>query len=1114
VSTVAAPRGPLDPRLLRHARSARGGVALAALVGLGTAVATVVQALALATVVARLVGGTGVAGVHTPLVVLAGVVVARGVLGWAAEVVAVRTAAAVQAQLRVAVLAAALQRGPVWLEGRPAGALATLLTSGVRALQEWFGRYLPALVLATVLPAAVVVVIAVHDVESAVIVVATLPLVPVFAVLVGWATRERAQAQWRATGDLTGHFLDAVAGLRTLRTYGRAQRQVRVVADVAERHRRTTVPVLRLAFLSSAALELVGTISVALVAVSAGLRLVAGSLGLQAALTVILLAPEAYRPLREVGARFHASADASTVLGEVEEVLDGAVPVRVGESAGVRLRGVRVLVDGAELLAATDLDAGPAALTVLTGTSGVGKSTLLDVVLGHRRPSSGTVTRPGGPVAVVPQRPGFPGARTVAGALRGGWSQARPEDLVAVLADVGLDGEIELAQPLAEAGGGLSAGQRQRLAVARALLAVRGGARVLVADEPTAHLDPVSEARVVAALLALAHRHDQPCTVLAVAHRPALVAAADGVVRLADPVPGAATVAPRAVTVAPRAVTVAPRAVTVGPRAAQSPPSPATATRVRATAALGLLLGVGAAVAGIGLTATASWLIVRAADRPPVLELSIAVVATRFFGVSRPVLRWLERTTTHSVALGSVARLRASVYAALVPRVPGPAVPRSGSVLTGLVDDVDALADRGVRAVQPLAVAAVVAVLAAAAAALVLPAAAGVLVAGLLVAGVLAPALTVRATRRADRAGAAATAALAEELVEVLRSPRDVTEPAPLLARAARAAERVRTSQTSRAGALGVGAGLGAAALAALPLAVVAVAAPALATGRIGPTLLAVLVLTPLALGEVLAEVPVAVAALLRAAAARLRLDALRSSPPPATEPAVPVPAPATGQPVTVLVEGLDAGWGERPAVRGLDLELAEGERVAVLGASGSGKSTLAAVLLRLLDPLAGSVRLGGTDTRELDGDTVRRHVGWVSDDDHVFAASLRANLALARPGATDDELARALDRAGLGSWVGRLEVTLGDGALTLSGGERRRLALARALLAGAPVLVLDEPTEGLDPPTARRVLADVLDAADGRTVLLLAHRDEGLDRVDRVLELVDGRLVGTRTPV
>ncbi|NNH22604.1 thiol reductant ABC exporter subunit CydC, partial [Pseudokineococcus marinus] len=350
-------RGPVDPRLLRQAPGARPWVAAVVVASALQAVVTVALAGVLAGLVTALValadpgraGERPALGVDGWLALLAAGLLLRAVLSWAERVLTTRTGAVAVDEVRRAALAAVLRRGPAWVAQHGPSRLGALLTGGVDALRPWFDGYLPSLVVAAVVPPLVVLAMLLVDPASALVVLVTLPLVPVFAALVGWATAERAQQRWEATQRLAGHFLDVVQGLPTLRLFGRAQRQVDVVADMTRRQAAETTRVLRLAFLSSTALDLVGTLSVGLVAVEAGLRVAAGSMDLLPALLVILLAPEAYRPMREVGARFHAAADATAVVDEVDAVLTGddggaapVAPAAVGApsvaAAGVRVR--------------------------------------------------------------------------------------------------------------------------------------------------------------------------------------------------------------------------------------------------------------------------------------------------------------------------------------------------------------------------------------------------------------------------------------------------------------------------------------------------------------------------------------------------------------------------------------------------------------------------------------------------------------------------------------------------------------------------------------------------------------------------------------------------------
>ena len=319
-------RGPLDPRLLRHARTARAGVAALALLGAAQAAATLTVAGALT----LLVADTTTGGTPTALALLAGAFAARAGLTWAEQVVAQRTAARVTDELRRAALAATVRRGPAWAAGFGIGRLSAVLSTGLDALRPWFAGYLPALVLSVALPSLVVAAIAVVDPASALVTIVTLPLVPLFGALIGWATQARARQRWAADARLAGHFLDVVRGLTTLRVYGRAEHQVDVVAAMTDRHRGATMRVLRVAFLSSTALDLVGTLSVGLIAVEAGLRVAGGSLGLGPALLVILLAPEVYRPLREMASRYHASADSggAPLHSSCEYLVEGPEPSR------------------------------------------------------------------------------------------------------------------------------------------------------------------------------------------------------------------------------------------------------------------------------------------------------------------------------------------------------------------------------------------------------------------------------------------------------------------------------------------------------------------------------------------------------------------------------------------------------------------------------------------------------------------------------------------------------------------------------------------------------------------------------------------------------------------
>lgn len=545
---------PLDPRLLRYARTTRTYLLLSVVLGAATAGLVIAQATLLADTVSRaFLGRATLDALRTPMLLLLGVVAGRGLVAWLQEVAAHRSSAAVKSQLRGRLLGHALRLGPRWLAGERSGELATLATRGVDALDGYFSRYLPQLVLAVIVPAAVGFRILLDDWLSALTIALTLPLIPIFAILVGITTRWKMDRQWRTLSKLAGHFLDVVAGLPTLKIFGRAKAQARTIREVTDSYRRATMSTLRVAFLSALVLELLSTISVALVAVSIGLRLLQGTVDLRTALLILILAPEAYLPLRQVGAQYHASVEGLTAAERVFEVVETPVPASGTRTdvpdlahATLRLDSVTVTYDGRETptLDSFSLTVHPGETVALVGPSGSGKSTVLSLLLGFVRPDTGRVLADWVDVAAfdpdvwrsrivwVPQRPHL-FAGTVADNIRLGRPDATDDDIRRAAEAANAVEFVEalpqgFATRLGERGTGLSTGQRQRIALARAFLR---DAPLLLLDEPTSNLDQESEAAVAEAVARLAEGR----TVVLVAHRPALAALADRVVRL-DPV--------------------------------------------------------------------------------------------------------------------------------------------------------------------------------------------------------------------------------------------------------------------------------------------------------------------------------------------------------------------------------------------------------------------------------------------------------------------------------------------------------------------------------------------------------------------------------------------------
>ncbi|GAA5159049.1 thiol reductant ABC exporter subunit CydC [Ornithinimicrobium tianjinense] len=1157
---------PFDPALLRALPETRRPVAVLSAVGVASGVVAIAQALVLALVVGQVVGGGRLGPVLAGLV---GLLALRGVLAALSEYAARRAGLRVAAAVRLAVLRRWLGR-PV--EERPADEVAvTRVGEGMTAIEPYVARYLPALVTAAVVPVLAVGALLVVDPWSALIVVLTLPLLPVFAALIGQHTAAQTERRWGAMALLSGHFLDVVRGLPTLVAYGRATAQVGVVREVGERHRRATVSTLRTAFLSTAALELLATISVAMVAVAVGLRLAYGAMDLVVGLTAILLAPEAYWPVRRVGAEFHSAADGAAVLEEL--VADGTLarpaasqaasvpttrpippaqertctpePVTVGASSGqilaaragalrpgaVGLESVSYAHRGRERTVADvtlRTDAAPG-LTALTGPSGAGKTTVLELLAGLRTPTSGTVCAPAAHLAS--QRPVIlPGTVRDNLALVGG-AAVRPDGsthgsahgstddaaMILALQRVGLWSALEdrqgLDTVLGDDGFGLSAGQRARLALARATLT---DAPLVLLDEPTANVAAASVPLLHEVILELATQR----RVIAVTHDPALSALADDRWRLEPaaltghlstgqaPADGCAALACHIDRPGDECDTTA---VHIDARAQPvTPQPPATiTTSPRARLALACLLGGTSVACGVALTATSGWLIVQASTMPVVLTLMVAIVGVRAFGLFRPVLRYAERVASHDVALEELAERRADVFARLVPLTPARLGRHSrGEVLTTVVRDLDDVVDERVRVTVPAWSALIASVVGATLAAWHLPLAGAAVLAGALAVALLTSlgyaaeltsqhaAVTARGTVRRV-ATALAGQLLAVQSVTGRRAAARILADVDNADRAqARAESRLITVRALVLAGLWL-------VVAATTAAVAVTVWQAHAAGALSGPYAALVALVPMALADTWVGLADVAGSRARARAAAARLEAVLDQTPAVAATGSSHPEPGTP---ALDLDAVSATWEpgsarHTPALTGLDLHLPAGSRVALTGPNGVGKSTALAVLARHLDPLAGRYAVSGTDARDLDVDAVRAGLALVDDEPHAFAGTVRANLTLARPDANDAQIVAALKAVDLGWWLRTLPDGLDTRLTGLSGGERARLSMARALLSGRPVLLLDEPAAHLDDATAGRALGGLL-AADPerrRTHVMVSHRPEDLAGWDEV---------------
>ncbi|MFC9354671.1 thiol reductant ABC exporter subunit CydD [Arthrobacter sp. NPDC057013] len=1077
-------------------------------------------------------------------------VVLRSVTVWAQGVAARRAALGVKEELRAQLLETALRNG-VRAAGPSDGGLAVLATRGLDALDSYYTQYLPALVNCAAIPLLLGARILFADWVSAVVIVLTVPLVPLFMVLIGRYTEDKVRDAQAALSRLSGHMLELAKGLPVLVGLGRAAAQRRALEEMSEDYRSRTMGTLRTAFLSALALELIATISVAVVAVFIGVRLVHGDMALEAGLLALILAPDCYLPLRELGTAHHASDDGRAALAETTAVLDAPEPRRLGpgpasvggKPASFTVRDLTVSYPGRQGPAVGPLSfSAPAGLvTALDGPSGAGKSTVLGVLAGTVGTGAGTAVSgtlegfTAGGVAWVPQHPVMVAdtvrgevllyltagrslaAATAAGRAASGANAAQAGEVLRCLAAVGAD-HLADKHP-AE----LSPGELRRVALARGLARIEAGATVLLLDEPTAHLDRDSANRVHDAIRALRGR----ATVILVAHDRQTRELADRIVRLSGRGAGAAgeTSAPVESSTgipasAHASASPAVPGTTAGFTGAGAQVSPGRTAGmlarllapVRGRFAASGLVGALAALFAVALSGLSGWLILRASEQPPIMYLLTAIVGVRFFGIGRAVLRYWERLLLHEAVFASLTKLRGGLWASLSQRALSlRRLLQGGNVLGAVIEDVDTVRDLLPRVVLPPVTAVAVAAAAAGSVAWLLPAALPAVLAAALVSLLAAPAAALLADRMSAQAEQRLRSGVLRRVAAALDARAELhangaTEP---VLDGIRALDRDATAAARRsAWAEGLGQALSVAACGAAALYSAVLAAPLVQAGSLPATTVGVLVLLQLALAEPFGAMTTAVRQFpaLRAVLRRVGESGVLQRGEPGTgrdsgQPSRPRPREFGQQ--GVELDGLSAAWPGGGAVfRGLSAVAEPGRWLAVTGPSGAGKSTLLAVMLGFLPAREGRIAVTGT-------------AAWCPQEAHLFDSTVRGNLLLGsprqEPGAgssaeTEQVMREALDAVGLAPLLARLEdgldTRIGPGGAFLSGGERQRLAVARTLMTQADVILLDEPTAHLDAESGRALIADLRAGLASRTVVLVTHNPADISPDDALLDL------------
>lgn len=1128
--------------ILLELPTGRRGFALSVFSALARAVGVVLIAEA----VVRAIVGESAPALWVVLGILGAVLRGGGV--WLDRSLGAALASESKRRLRTGILSALLRA-----RGRPRPTAAVTVTRGIDDLDDYFSTVVPALCAAAVVPVVLLVRIVFSDLLSAIIIAVCLPLVPLFMVLIGRYTAESTAATMAALERLSDHLAELAEGLPVLIGLGRSRDHARRLRELGERYHQANLTTLRVAFLSSLALELITTISVALVAVVIGLRLVNGTMDLSSGLFVLLIAPECFAPLRELGSGFHASENgresrsrALNLLNEAQAAGEEGTLAQP-EPADERVEQRVLYADGTIVSWAGTIDSGPG-VTAISGGSGAGKTTVLSALVGSLPADVRTTVAPM-PAAYMPQVPRM-FASTIGTEL----------NLFGLDQDKGSRALEKAGLPTdpMTATAALSPGQRRRLALVRVLNRLDAGAEALVLDEPTAHLDADS-ADIVIAMIAEAattHRvilasHDERVRALADTeirpqkHRTRIDTGADEDVSSAGAVhegghtpvrgdrPVGGGVPADGDVPADRADGTKDVTVREDHRPTEELSGHEAETRTAAlkrrwsilnsslplftpTMLVAVVTACASSLAAIALTAVSAWLIVKASYQLPIMVLMVAIVGVRFFGLSRSVLLYVSRLKLHSAIFSALTRLRTRLWEHF-ERVgmSDRKLLTSDSALRAMVADADDVRDLVPRTLFPPVVAVMVIFCVGIAAALldfgsltwfVVLAAANLIVLPLLV--IRSESALARGIRD-DQNRILSLLARALSAKDDLRLNGVDSRAVDLLSALE---DRLRDKQARSARIYGI-------AHLWLQLSTLITAVIVASTSSAPTEILAVPALMALGLNEVFAS---ALGAFRQLPALGAALDALPAWGPvtgndeeSANSADTESNSPATEELESLDLTGITVGWDETPVVQDLDLHADRQGWTILCGDSGTGKSTTLSVLLRFLDPWAGAytTRTGNGDAVDMlkrAPEDLAGTIAWCPQESHIFRSTVRGNLALSqRSLPEDEEMFTALRAAGLSEWADAegLERWVGDHGSEVSGGQRQRLAVARTLLTGADVIVLDEPTAHLDDDTGFALIDDLRRSLGSQMVVMVTHDRRLIANGDHVVDL------GVRAP-
>ena len=1195
----------INRRLLNLARDSRAALTMTVLAGAMGGLLTIGQARGLSLAVARVfLDGQNLQDVSQLLRGLLFIIAGRSVLVWVGEISAKAIAVRVKNDLRERLFAHILKLGPAYTRRERTGELTVAAVEGIEALDAYFSQYLPQLALAALVPLSILIFVFPLDPLSGLILFLTAPLIPVFMILIGKAAEALTHQQYETLSRLSAHFLDSLQGLTILKQFGRSKSHADTITQASDQFRDTTMKVLRVTFLSALVLELVATLSTAVIAVEIGLRLLYARMSFEQAFFLLILAPEFYMPLRMLGLRFHAGMNGSSAARKIYEILD--LPVLSDQLIGdlesgsreqeeniFRHHASRITLDRVSFtypdetvpaLQDISLIIQPGQHIALVGASGAGKSTLVQILLGFVSPGEGQILVDGQPlaripgedweemIAWVPQKP-FIFNTSIAENIRLGQPNASMDVIKDAAQAAHLHEFIESLPDgyetiVEEAGARLSSGQAQRLALARAFLK---NAPILILDEPTSSLDPVLEIQLAESTQKLIGQgkqlrttSEEPCrTVITIAHRLNTIAQADQINvlqngRIVERGSHRELLAKKGAYA--KIIKSGPRKYSADSQPLQQPPrdlEPFTISTHQPAKiqskngqpygrakvgpvnvifrllrfldgswgqiAVSVLIGMATILSSIGLIGVSSWLISAAALHPSVAELQVAIVGVRFFGISRGVFRYLERLVSHNITFRLLSRLRTWFFQAIEPLAPARLMQHhSGDLLSRVITDVNTLENFYIRVVSPLIVAALISLGCAAYLGHFDPRMGWVLLAFLVGLGIGVPLLAHLISRKPGCELVACRASLHAQLVDGVQGLADLLAFGRAADRNNQIVQMGRAYgqvQQRMARITGFHSGLSLL-LANLGMwTVLILGINAVSAGAIPGVMLGALTLIALVSFEAVQPLPLAAQMLGETSESARKLFELVD-----VEPEIPEPEgqlTTRGLPANIEFSNLSFTYpGTRePALKNISFDLPEGRTVAIVGPSGAGKSTLMNLLLRFWDFRTGEIRFGGHSLRIFPPDDLRAQIAVVSQRSYFFNASLRENLILGHPNASQAEIETAAQQAQIHEFITALpkgyDTYIGEQGLRLSGGERQRLAIARALLKNSPILVLDEPTDNLDPITAGQVLETLFSVArrttrdlQSRSTLLITHRLVGLENVDEIIVLDSGQII------